>query len=91
MARWPAIPCSKRFAPSGGGWRARRAIPPYVIFHDSTLRAIAEARPGSLDELARLPGIGAAKLDRYGAAMLAVVRDIELAGPNADRGSMVAQ
>ena len=49
-------------------------VPPYVIFHDSTLREIAAARPGSLAELGQVQGVGAAKLDRYGEAMLAVVR-----------------
>jgi ATP-dependent DNA helicase RecQ len=59
-------------------WRrieAQRAgLPPYVIFHDSTLRALARARPSSLSELDRLPGIGARKLESYGAAALAVIR-----------------
>ncbi len=54
--------------------RARLAklqgIPPYVVFHDTTLRAMATARPQSLDDLAALPGIGQAKLERYGAAFL---------------------
>jgi ATP-dependent DNA helicase RecQ len=49
-------------------------VPPYVIFHDSTLREIAAARPGSMAELGRVQGVGSAKLDRYGEAMLAVVR-----------------
>ena len=49
------------------------SVPPYVVFHDSTLREIAAARPASLAELGRVPGIGAAKLERYGAAMLAIV------------------
>jgi len=56
------------------GWRATTAreqnVPAYVIFHDSTLRAIAEAAPDDLDELARVPGIGATKLERYGDAVL---------------------
>ncbi|MDI9238888.1 DNA helicase RecQ [Lysobacter sp. LF1] len=55
-------------------WRSATAreqnIPAYVIFHDSTLRAIAEASPDDLDELSRIPGIGASKLDRYGEAVL---------------------
>jgi ATP-dependent DNA helicase RecQ len=59
--------------------RARLAreqnVPAYVIFHDSTLRAIAAARPAGVDELAALPGVGAAKLARYGEALLAVVAD----------------
>jgi ATP-dependent DNA helicase RecQ len=52
---------------------AAAGVPPYVVFHDSTLRGIAEARPSSLAELARIQGVGAAKLERYGEAMLAVV------------------
>jgi ATP-dependent DNA helicase RecQ len=48
-------------------------VPPYVIFHDSTLREIAATRPTSLDELARVQGVGAVKLERYGQAMLAAL------------------
>ncbi|WP_457095528.1 DNA helicase RecQ [Lysobacter sp. P5_B9] len=55
-------------------WRANTAreqsVPAYVIFHDSTLRAIAMNAPEDLDELARIPGIGAGKLDRYGEDVL---------------------
>jgi ATP-dependent DNA helicase RecQ len=55
-------------------WRATTAkaqnVPAYVIFHDSTLRAIASHAPEDLDELARIPGIGASKLDRYGEDVL---------------------
>ncbi|MGO1071234.1 DNA helicase RecQ [Lysobacter sp. CA199] len=55
-------------------WRSTTAreqnVPAYVIFHDSTLRAIAEQAPDDLDELGRIPGIGASKLDRYGEAVL---------------------
>ncbi len=56
---------------------AAAGVPPYVVFHDSTLREIAAARPGSLAALAELPGVGKAKLDRYGAAFLEVVRGFE--------------
>jgi len=52
---------------------AEAGVPPYVVFHDSTLREIAEARPGSLSELANVQGVGEAKLKRYGEAMLAAV------------------
>ena len=45
-------------------------IPPYVIFHDTTLRAMATAKPQTLAELANLPGIGEAKLARYGETFL---------------------
>ena len=60
--------------------RARRralakaqGVPPYVIFHDSTLVEIAHAKPVEPHQLARLSGVGAVKLERYGAAFLAVV------------------
>jgi ATP-dependent DNA helicase RecQ len=51
----------------------RRSVPPFVILHDRTLEAIASSSPRSLDELQRLPGIGPAKLDAYGDAILALV------------------
>ena len=50
-----------------------QGVPPYVIFHDATLREIAVARPGSLTELAEIPGVGATKLERYGDTFLEVV------------------
>ncbi|MEQ1900119.1 MAG: DNA helicase RecQ [Devosia sp.] len=53
----------------------QQGVPPYVIFHDSTLRAMALSRPRRLDELAELPGMGSSKLERYGAAFLKVVRE----------------
>lgn len=49
-------------------------VPPYVIFHDATLREIAAARPASPAELARVPGVGAKKLEAYGAELLDAVR-----------------
>src|SRR4051794_40473802 len=48
-------------------------VPAYVVFHDSTLREIAAARPATLAELAQVNGVGQAKLARYGDAMLAAV------------------
>jgi ATP-dependent DNA helicase RecQ len=45
-------------------------VPPYVIFHDATLRAMAETRPGTLAQLGALPGVGARKLEAYGARFL---------------------
>ena len=52
---------------------AEAGVPAYVIFHDSTLREIAAARPTSLSELAQVNGVGRNKLERYGEAMLAAV------------------
>src|SRR4051794_39572851 len=48
-------------------------VPPYVIFHDSTLREIAETKPRNLNELGRVQGVGTVKLERYGEAMLAAI------------------
>jgi len=48
-------------------------VPPYVIFHDSTLREMAAARPATLDQLGRLPGIGAKKLEAYGDRFLRAI------------------
>jgi len=52
-----------------------QGVPAYVIFHDATLRAIALAEPATLDGLACIPGIGAHKLERYGAAVLEALRN----------------
>ncbi|MGH7115854.1 MAG: HRDC domain-containing protein, partial [Stellaceae bacterium] len=58
-------------------WRLAEArqqqLPPYVIFHDATLIAVARRRPTTLAALADIPGIGRSKLDRYGPAVIAVV------------------
>jgi ATP-dependent DNA helicase RecQ len=58
-------------------WRAVEAkaqrIPPYVIFHDTVLRDIAAVRPASIEELGQVKGVGASKLQRYGAAVLGIL------------------
>ena len=48
-------------------------VPAYVIFHDATLAAIAAARPANEAALAEIPGIGASKIERYGAEILEIV------------------
>lgn len=50
------------------------ALPPYVIFHDATLREMAQQRPATLDQFARLRGIGEAKLSRYGERFIEAIR-----------------
>jgi ATP-dependent DNA helicase RecQ len=59
-------------------WRRDRAaeqhVPPYVIFHDITLSAIARERPASRETLGKISGVGQKKLERYGVAVLDVVR-----------------
>ncbi|MEQ1768167.1 MAG: RQC domain-containing protein, partial [Methylotenera sp.] len=49
-------------------------VPPYVIFHDSTLREMAESRPASLAALGGIGGVGARKLEAYGDAFVALIR-----------------
>ncbi|PXY18266.1 ATP-dependent helicase [Prauserella flavalba] len=60
-------------------WRVERArelkVPAFVVFTDATLVAIAEQRPTDDSALVSISGIGATKLDRFGAEVLAVVRD----------------
>ena len=54
---------------------AEAGVPPYVIFHDATLRDMAAGRPGSLEELGRIGGIGSRKLEAWGDAFLDVIRE----------------
>ena len=58
-------------------WRAAiakiQSVPPYVIFHDTTLRDIAAVQPATLAELAEIKGMGGTKLERYGTAVLQTV------------------
>jgi ATP-dependent DNA helicase RecQ len=60
------------------GWRREQArsqgVPPYVVFHDRTLVELAARRPTDLEALSQIGGIGAAKLERYGAGLLAVLK-----------------
>lgn len=62
-------------------WRRRVAsaqgVPSYVIFQDRTLAEIAATLPGTLDALSQIPGVGATKLERYGEAVLKVLRECE--------------
>ena len=49
-------------------------VPPYVVFHDSTLREMAAQRPASLPAMGEITGVGARKLEAHGEAFLAVIR-----------------
>jgi ATP-dependent DNA helicase RecQ len=71
-------------APVFEALRARRmelaremGVPPYVIFHDSTLKAMAEARPASLEEMSGITGVGERKLANYGETFLEVLRNAD--------------
>jgi ATP-dependent DNA helicase RecQ len=52
-----------------------QGVPPYVIFHDSTLLEMRESKPGSLTEMGRISGVGQGKLTRYGDDFLKVIED----------------
>jgi len=64
-------------------WQALRAlrlalareqgVPPYIIFHDATLLDMARSKPQDLAAMSRIPGVGASKLERYGARFLAAI------------------
>jgi ATP-dependent DNA helicase RecQ len=62
-------------------WRREQArqqgVPPYVVFHDRTLVELASRRPGSEAELAQVAGVGQAKLQRYGASILALLQELQ--------------
>jgi ATP-dependent DNA helicase RecQ len=71
---------SEEVAPLLSALKAKRralaeaqGVPAYVIFTDRTLIEMAETRPETLDDLARVGGVGAAKLERYGTTFLAVI------------------
>jgi len=65
-------------------WRLQQArdqaVPPYVVFHDRTLLEIAARLPADLEALSQVSGVGAAKLERYGQAVLQVLQDAAGAG-----------
>ncbi len=66
---WEALrACRQSFA-------TEQDVPPYVIFHDKTLRQMLALRPNSEAELLDISGIGLVKLDRYGQRFLSVLRD----------------
>jgi len=52
-----------------------QGVPPYLIFHDSTLLELLNRRPVNLSQMATISGVGKAKLDRYGEAFLQVLAE----------------
>lgn len=68
---WNALrSCRKRLAEEQG-------VPPYVIFHDATLREMLEFRPLTPEQLRSITGVGESKLKRFGEEFLAVIREAE--------------
>jgi ATP-dependent DNA helicase RecQ len=48
-------------------------VPAYVIFHDATMREIAKLKPGSLDDLRNVTGVGEKKLETYGEEIVSLI------------------
>lgn len=76
----PKMQVTEEDAPLFSALKAKRRalaeaarVPAYVIFPDRTLQEMAERRPQTLDEMARISGVGAKKLDSYGDAFLSVI------------------
>jgi ATP-dependent DNA helicase RecQ len=73
QAGWEALrACRKELADKQG-------VPPYVIFHDTTLFGMLERKPRTLDELAEVSGVGAAKLEKYGEIFLQTIAGLDQA------------
>ena len=74
-------------------WRSATAqatgVPAYVIFHDATLAAVAEARPTTRAELLALPGMGPVKAERYADTLLAVLAEKRVDSSDAQRDNKV--
>jgi ATP-dependent DNA helicase RecQ len=75
----PDVPVDAELLARLKQWRTeeakRRAVPPYVVFHDSTLTAIAAARPEQAEQLRAVKGVGPAKLAAYGPALLRLLAE----------------
>ena len=67
-----------------------QGVPPYVIFHDATLRQMAEELPTSEVALRGISGVGETKLERYGGAFLAALREMAPADASADLAGAAA-
>ncbi|MBW7933505.1 MAG: DNA helicase RecQ [Gemmatimonadaceae bacterium] len=68
-----ALPIYERLREWRRATAAEHGVPAYVIFHDATLHEIARIRPGTLAELGRISGVGAKKLEAYGAEIVGMV------------------
>jgi len=71
VALWEALrECRRELA-------EEQSVPPYVIFHDSTLVEMCSVAPKTLDAFSKLSGVGERKLMKYGEAFIAVIKNTE--------------
>ena len=75
--RGPTDPVFERLRSTRRQLAEEAGVPPYVVFHDSTLREIVATNPQTLGELAAVQGVGTTKLARYGEAMLRALRQAD--------------
>jgi ATP-dependent DNA helicase RecQ len=69
IALWEALrECRRELADEQG-------VPPYVIFHDSTLQEMCDSVPQSLTDFSLINGVGERKLAKYGTAFLAIINN----------------
>jgi len=68
VALWEALRAHRRDLAEEQG------VPPYVIFHDSTLHSMAELMPSTLEAFGDLPGVGTRKLDKYGQGFINIIK-----------------
>jgi ATP-dependent DNA helicase RecQ len=68
VALWEALRAHRRDLAEEQG------VPPYVIFHDSTLQSMAELMPSTLEAFGDLPGVGTRKLDKYGQGFINIIK-----------------
>lgn len=69
-------------------WRMKRSqkegVPPYLLFSNAQLAKIVKARPQALAELAKIDGVGQAKIDKYGSEILEITKiQLDISSPNA--------
>jgi DNA helicase II / ATP-dependent DNA helicase PcrA len=86
LATGTAAPSARSLGPGGEviaalkTWRRERSksdsVPAFVVFHDATLSAIVEGQPRNIAELGRIPGMGPANLEKYGAEILEILRRV---------------
>jgi ATP-dependent DNA helicase RecQ len=67
VALWEALRDCRR------GFAEEQNVPPYVIFHDSTLQEMCVLQPATLERLAEVSGVGERKLEKYGPAFVSVI------------------
>jgi ATP-dependent DNA helicase RecQ len=73
-------PAAQQLEQALKAWRTEMArklgMPPFVVLHDKTLRAIAHACPTTPNQLQEIPGMGPAKVDKYGPQILTICQSV---------------